>query len=356
MKIVRLTTFLDFGGIESKMANLATHNDSNQWIFCALGKGGSAEDKIGRQKKEAVSLNLPHKIPAVKTVIKLVRYFKKEKPDVVHCAGGEANFHGVIAAKLAKVPLVVAEEIGIPEHSWLAKRVFSFVYELSDFAVGESQVVIDHLKNTYGLNPRKLRLIPNFCLFPDTDATTSARGKKAFEIVSVSRLEPVKNIEGILRAVYRLKNEGIKTRYTIVGEGSSRAMLEALAVRLNLQDTVVFTGFREDTKPYYLQADLFVLNSFSEGFSNSLLEAMYLKRLCVSTTVGAASEIIENGTNGWIIPVADEQALYRAIKESMGLSTVQKAVIGNNAHHAVVGKYSLQQHAEYLMYLYSERK
>ena len=46
MKIIRLTTFLDFGGIESKMANLATFSDANQWLFCAIGKGGVAEKKI----------------------------------------------------------------------------------------------------------------------------------------------------------------------------------------------------------------------------------------------------------------------------------------------------------------------
>ena len=51
MKIIRLSTFLDFGGIESKMANLSTYSDDNEWIFCAIGKGGMAESKIKSQNK-----------------------------------------------------------------------------------------------------------------------------------------------------------------------------------------------------------------------------------------------------------------------------------------------------------------
>jgi len=46
MKIIRLSTFLDFGGIETKMANLSTYNDKeNEWVFVALGKGVEAEKK-----------------------------------------------------------------------------------------------------------------------------------------------------------------------------------------------------------------------------------------------------------------------------------------------------------------------
>ena len=91
MKIIRLTTFLDFGGIESKMANLATHSDDNKWIFCALNKGGFAEKKIVQNKKEVVCFNASYSIPSFRTILKLYFYFKKQKPDVVHCAGSEAN-------------------------------------------------------------------------------------------------------------------------------------------------------------------------------------------------------------------------------------------------------------------------
>ena len=50
MKIIRLTTFLDFGGIESKMANLPSFTDDNEWLFCSIGKGGFAANKIAQNK------------------------------------------------------------------------------------------------------------------------------------------------------------------------------------------------------------------------------------------------------------------------------------------------------------------
>ena len=55
MKIIRLSTFLDFGGIESKMANLSSWNDENDWLFVAIGKGGEAEKKIKSNNKLSIT-------------------------------------------------------------------------------------------------------------------------------------------------------------------------------------------------------------------------------------------------------------------------------------------------------------
>ena len=75
MKIIRLTTFLDFGGIESKMANLSSYTDDNEWLFCSIGKGGFAANKIAQNKKEVFSFNADHRIPSFNTIIKLYFYF-----------------------------------------------------------------------------------------------------------------------------------------------------------------------------------------------------------------------------------------------------------------------------------------
>ena len=102
MKILRISTFLDYGGIETKMVNLSSIEDkNNDWIYCSLGKGGRAEENILRNGKRAICLKLPHKIPNITTIFKLYKFIKSEGPDVVHTSGEEANFHGVIAAKMA---------------------------------------------------------------------------------------------------------------------------------------------------------------------------------------------------------------------------------------------------------------
>ncbi|WP_396156666.1 glycosyltransferase [Flavobacterium sp.] len=355
MKIIRLTTFLDFGGIESKMANLSSTSDDNEWIFCSIGKGGTAEKKIIENKKDVICFNYSYKIPSIITIVNLYFYFKKQKPFVLHSAGSEANFHGIIAAKLANVPVIIAEEIGIPNHSKMAKIVFNFIYKLSDFVVGESHSVVENLKINYQIKQNKLKVIPNFTLFAADEKAFFTDKNDVFKIVSVSRLEPVKNIEGMIKVMKKLQQQKFTFKFTIVGEGSSSQALKELVKELNLENEVEFVGYQKDTEKYYLDSDVYILNSFSEGFSNSLLEAMYLKKMCITTHVGAASEIIKNDINGWIIPVNDDNELYQKIINCIKLSSEDKKNIGNNAKKTVVENYSLQNHIKKLLQLYKTK-
>lgn len=351
MRIFRLTTFLDYGGIESKMVNLSTHSDGNEWRFCSIGKGGNAKRKIKKNNKIAKSFNLPHKIPSFMTIVKLCLYFRKHKPDVVHSSGAEANFHGTIAAKLAGIKIIISEEIGIPGHSKRAVFFFNLVYRMSNYVLGESQTVINYLKANYSVNPNKLKVVPNFTLFSDL-GDFNKKDSGTFTIVSVSRLEPIKNIEGIVKAVHLVKQDGFNIKYVIVGEGNSRVPIQNLIKGLGLHNEVQLVGFQSEPKAFLREADLFVLNSFSEGFSNSLLEAMYCKTPSISTDVGAASEMIAEGITGWITSPGNDFELYGKIKAVIGLDKSEKDKIGLNAHNSVKEKYSLESHVNNLLKLY----
>lgn len=104
--------------------------------------------------------------------------------------------------------------------------------------------------------------------------------------------------------------------------------------------------------PFLRSAEVFILNSFSEGFSNSLLEAMYAGTPSLSTQVGAANEILEDGKNGWVIPVNDGMALYEKLKELLILDKPRLQQIGLEGQKTVLENYSLQGHLEKLMELY----
>ncbi|MDI1256583.1 MAG: glycosyltransferase [Flavobacterium sp.] len=353
MKIIRLSTFLDYGGIESKMANLSSFQDGNEWVFVAIGKGGIAESRIRGNKKTVFCFNLPHRIPSPITIFKLYRFFKEAKPQVVHSSGAEANFHGVIAAKMAKIPVVIAEEIGIAKQSKVAKLIFRLIYRLADFVLGESKAVTDNLRSNYAINTSKLKVVDNFTLFPKIELTTKASENSVFQLLTVSRLEPVKNIEGIIRVMQRLKSENYNIKYTIVGDGSSRYELLHLVKASALEKEIDWVGFQQKTLPFYLQSDLFILNSFSEGFSNALLEAMYCKKIVITTKVGAADEIIMNDKNGFTIDCNDDNQLYEMIKLVLHLSLEKQQQIQNAAHQSVVANYAIESHVAKLMSVYN---
>lgn len=350
MKIIRISTFLDFGGVEKRLTNVASVNDDNIWIFCAINKGGQAEKEILAKDKSVFCLNLPYKIPNLKTVYFLSNFLKEQKPDVVHTSGAEANFHGILAAKMAGVPKIIAEEIGMPNQGLISRTIFTAIYKIADYVVGNSLPVLNYLKKNNGVSNKKLKLIANPIIF--RQLPKKEHRDSIFKIVSVSRLEKVKNIEAVINVVKKIKDKGFAVKYTIVGSGVIEEELKAQVKVLKLQDDVIFSGFLSDPYQSLLKADLYVINSFTEGFSNSLLEAMYSATPSISSKSGSAEEIIEDGINGWLVEVDDPESLYNTIIEVINLNEEKRKVIGLNGKKSVENNYSLNTHISKLIEIY----
>ena len=105
-----------------------------------------------------------------------------------------------------------------------------------------------------------------------------------------------------------------------MGSGILETSLKQKAEQLQISDSVNFVGFVKDPFPYLIDSDLYILNSYTEGFSNSLLEAMYSKTPSLSTKVGAADDLIEDGENGFLVPADNEEALFQKLKEILELN------------------------------------
>jgi glycosyltransferase involved in cell wall biosynthesis len=148
-----------------------------------------------------------------------------------------------------------------------------------------------------------------------------------------------------------VKENRIKLNLTIAGSGSLENDLKEKVQQLNLENHVKFAGFITDPYPILLNSDLYILNSFSEGFSNSLVEAMYSKTPSLSTNVGAAPEIISDGINGFLIP-ADDDALYKKLKEILNVPKDEREKIGERGHQTIVENFSLEKHVDKLMEIY----
>ena len=203
---------------------------------------------------------------------------------------------------------------------------------------------------------RKLVQIDNPILFKDLSAYKRNKPFDEFQMLMISRLEPVKNIEGMINVLSQLKNKtDLNLRLIIAGSGQSKSALKKQVKDLDLEDHVTFLGFINDPYPYLVNADLYILNSHSEGFSNSLVEAMYSKTPSLSTAVGAAPEIIADSINGFLTPANDEEALYEKIKAIITLPKEKLQEIGMAAHERIVNNFSLENHVNALMKIYTNR-
>ena len=133
----------------------------------------------------------------------------------------------------------------------------------------------------------------------------------------VARLDPIKDHLTFLNAAARLRANRSNVKFVCVGGGSSiyQDNLCQMVRQLGLEASVTWAGERFDLRKVYNALDLVTLTSLSEGFPNTLAEAMACGVACVATDVGDASRILD-GT-GCIVPPGDPDALASAWNETL---------------------------------------
>lgn len=170
----------------------------------------------------------------------------------------------------------------------------------------------------------------------------------AFIIGSVGRLAPEKSFDLLILAVARLNASGRAAFLILAGEGAEQEKLQQLAVSQNMSDRVIFAGLQSDVRPVLSAMDVFALPSTAiETFSNAALEGMAMAKAVVLSDMGGASEMVEHGVSGMVVPTGDLDALTATLmdlydsgelRRRLGAAARQRAESALS-FDAMVGKY-----------------
>jgi glycosyltransferase involved in cell wall biosynthesis len=153
---------------------------------------------------------------------------------------------------------------------------------------------------------------------------------KKKEIVSVGRLMGVKNHEMLIRAFGKIHVDFPEYKLVIYGDGPNRVNLEKMIRNMGLNNCVSLPGTFKDIFERIKASSLFVFTSYYEGMPNALLEAMCLGLPVISTKVAGATDLIQDGENGILVDVGDEDALAIAMKRLIN-NRDERDKIANNA-------------------------
>jgi glycosyltransferase involved in cell wall biosynthesis len=353
MKIIKVIGSLDFGGIEKVFEITARYfpGDKQDILFLCLGEGGAAEKAIRALGYRVIVWGAKTKVPQPRLILRLKALFRRERPDVVHTTGAEANFHGMVAAWLCRIPVRVAEEIGMPKHSAAARYIFKMVYAMSTKVIAVAGLVKDFLLESGEVPLSKIVVIYNPV---DVKAFTQIRPgdpDSLFRVVTVCRLDPIKNLGLLIRGVGAAGD--MPMELWLVGDGPSRTSLEGLVRELGVGHKVTFWGYQSQPATFLERASAFILPSFSEGIPLSVAEAMLTGTPCAVTRVGGAPEFILDGENGWLLDPNDQEGFNNLLKRIAGMPIRERLEVGENGKRTAMEKFQPDQYLKRIWDIYA---
>jgi L-malate glycosyltransferase len=353
------------GGTERRLLVLLRELDRSRFdplLVCvdALGPLVHEARELGL---EQVVLGRSRRFDA-RGVWRLAELLRRRRVQIVHGWLSLANGFGRLAGALASVPVRVAGEGGsITTTSRSRGRrdalIDRMLEPLTDAYVANSAAVAGSLKRK-GVPAEKIVVIPNGVVVSAPPSTaqreelrSELRAGDGDELVGmVSRLDPeFKDHETFLASVAALVREGRPVRAAIVGDGPTSAILQRRARELEISDRVVFTGYRADASALMAAFDVSALLSYSEGFSNVLLESMAAGVATVATSIPPNLEALDDGVHGVLVPVRDEAATIAALRRLLD-DRALAAELGQAARRRVLDRFSAEGQAAATRELY----
>jgi len=171
--------------------------------------------------------------------------------------------------------------------------------------------------------------------------------------VSAGRLSPEKGHADLLRAIAEVGDRAPGWYFLLCGDGPCRDRLQQQILALQLGPRVVLAGFRTDIQDIFQATDLFVLPSHSEGLPNVVLEAFALGKPVVATSVGGVPEIIEDGSNGALVPPHRPGLLAEAMVRCFQQPS-KMASWGQAARRTVETRFTFEEQNRRLEAVYAE--
>jgi glycosyltransferase involved in cell wall biosynthesis len=268
-----------------------------------------------------------------RTLLELRSLFRRVQPDIVHTHNPKPGVYGRLAARWARVPVVVNTVHGLyalPEDPRV-KRAAVYALERLAATCSDAELVqnpedVDVLRRLRVPEDR-LHLLGNGVdltrfdpdrIGPARGAEVRARlGIRADEVVCgvVGRLVWEKGYQEVFDAAARLRLAAPDVRVVVVGPFDSKGdgLTPADVARAEREAGVLHLGLRDDMEDLYAAMDVFVLASHREGFPRAAMEAAAMGCPVVATDVRGCRQVVDDGITGLLVPVRDAAALAAAV-------------------------------------------
>ena len=334
-----------------------------------------SSDFDGKQQLEAnenavfVPLNMTRKVSPIedfKSLIAMYRLMKRLKPEIVHTHTPKAGLIGMLASRMAGVPIRLHTVAGLPlmEKTGLMRllleKMEALTYACATKVYPNSNNLKTFIRNHSFAKNEKLKVIGNGSsngintnAFTLTDEiVTQASELKLqlkftaadFVFIFIGRLVKDKGIEELVEAFETLSEQYPKLKLLLVGPEEPE--LDALSAKclnsIKHHPAISHVGYQADVRPYLAVSNALAFPSYREGFPNVPMQAGCFNLPAIVTDINGCNEIIIPEENGLIIPVKDTSALLIAMKRMYSDTNLYQHM-ANNARKMIVERYEQQK-------------
>lgn len=328
MNIAHLTYDMRIGGTEKVIANIIQGSDKNSCthqILCIEEPLGPFGEEL---KEQGIQVTCWHRAAGfdISLIRNIRKFIKANDIDILHCHQYTPWSYGALAC-IGLCTKVLFTEHGrfYPDTSSTKRRFINpvlhkFTSAVTAISAATKQALVDY----EFLPQNSIEVIYNGIKplsYEDSDKEVVERlraehnvAKSTLLIGTVARLDPIKNHALMIDATSQLIKKGVDIHLIIVGDGEMRDEIDSQIDKLDLHGNVTLTGYITHPKNYLQLFDIFLLTSFSEGTSMTLLEALSLGLPVIVTNVGGNPEIVEHNQQGIVIDNDDLDGLTQAIE------------------------------------------
>lgn len=341
IKVAHVITRLDFGGAQQNTLHTVAHLDQERFEpLLVAGPGGDLESDLAAVTEKNPSLkivilpSLVRRIAPARDLLaflQLVNLFWVERPEIVHTHSSKAGVLGRLAAFVAGVPRIVHTYHGFGFNDFqhpLVQRAYLLAEKISGW-VSDELIFVSRANRLVaerrGLgSPSRHAVIRSGVKLSDFPAQVADRAKKKASlgfglhkplVATIGNFKPQKNPGDFIAMAQRVSAELPDAEYVFVGDGPLRTRLEYQVIASGLSQRVSLPGWRKDAAEILAVADVFVLNSLWEGLPRALVEAMRTGLPCVCYPTDGVLDLLEDGVNGFVVPVGNVSALAGRVLE-----------------------------------------
>lgn len=253
--------------------------------------------------------------------LKARNLIKKIKPDILHVHS--AGTYGLIGALTGFHPLAITVwGSDVLLSTGIKKKLVKFVLTKADLLTCDGDNTTSALIN-FGVRPEKIHrnywgvdILKFKPMPPDADLKKEFFDLKSPIVISLRSLEPIYDIQSLIKSVPLVLKEMPDTKFIIAGDGSQRKYLQEIVISLDISKAVKFIGYvsSQQLPNYFNIADVYVSTSLSDsGLAASTAEAMACGLPVIITDFCDNKKWVKNGENGFVVPLSNSEILAEKI-------------------------------------------